>query len=76
MTTHVYALDPVSDRGEGPLTGHIIQQHHSVRSPEVGLSHGPEALLCTRDEKVSGGHLIGFDMGFAIGLTDTFHHSF
>ena len=32
---HVYALDPVSDWGEGPLAGHVVQQHHAVRPPAV-----------------------------------------
>ena len=32
---HVYALDPVSDWGEGPLAGHVVKQHHAVRPPAV-----------------------------------------
>ena len=40
--TDINALDPVSDGGEGPLAGHVVQQHHPVRPPEVGLGHTPE----------------------------------
>ena len=40
--TDINALDPVSDRGEGSLAGDVVQQHHPIRSPEVGLRHTPE----------------------------------
>ena len=45
--TDINALDPVSDGGEGSLTGHVVQQHNPIRSSEVGLGHTSEPAQIT-----------------------------
>ena len=50
--TDINALDPVSDWGEGSLAGHVVQQHHAIRSPEVGLRHTSEPEQMAEMKKI------------------------
>ena len=43
--TYVNALHPLAHAEEGPLAGDVIEQHHTVRPPEVRLSDGSEPFL-------------------------------
>ena len=52
--SYINALDPVSDRCEGSLTRDIIQQHHTISSPEVGLGDGAEPLLARGVPQLDG----------------------
>ena len=38
----LFSENELPDRGEGPLTGHVVEKHHTVRPPEVSLGHAPE----------------------------------
>lgn len=44
VITHLYGVQPFPDVDERPLVCTVVQQKHTIRTPEVGLSNRSEPV--------------------------------